>query len=195
MLTEYHTEKEIIRDLNLASTKAYEMVEDGWFHNKLERMYKKNRKGGCVVQEYTINKQVYKLVVSWTKYKRNVYNIGIETEMDTNNGKTRFLFTTNNNPIIIASPHFTKRISSRCEHFIMFNYIFNQGSKYRRNGRDYELIKNINDIYVVRRSKENSRIIYAITALSMDMCTNKNYQELLSRIDSIIDTNDVYEWQ
>jgi hypothetical protein len=196
MITEYYNESEILREINTASEKAYDMINNGWFHKKLNRMYIKNKKFGHIIQEFTINKQKYSLIVYWTSDMPNYYNTSIETTIERKNGKTRIVFSKKDAPVVIASPHFFKRLKERCEFCTMFSSIFNEGTKYKRNGRDYELVKNFDDLIITRRSKENKRIVYAITALTSDMCSsNKNYQELLSRVDSDIDSNDVYEWQ
>jgi hypothetical protein len=194
MLTEYYNETELVTELNLVSDKL-ESMKNGWFGEKLLRLFKKNRQGGKLIQDLTYNKQKYIIEIIWdSSCKKGHFAYNITTRMETKNGQIKISFSQKDSPIFLYSPHYRKRYKERCEQTACFSYDL-KGIKYKRNGREYELIDMDTDIVITRRGKQEDRLRYWITALSRDMCTSKNYQELLSRVGSQIDNDDVYEWK
>lgn len=198
MLTEYHTEKELIAEFNAVYDKV-KIMEKGWFGKKLLRYFKKYKQGGRIFQDLTYNKQHYIIDVSWYERwcKHGYFTYNITTKIETKNGKLRFSFGAKDAPIMVYSPHYQKRHKERCERCEPVTWLLPmlQSVPYTRNGRTYELLDLETDIIIARRGKEDSRFLYCITALSRDMCTNKNYQELLSRVGKQIDNDDVYDWK
>lgn len=195
MLTEYHTEKELIAEFNAVYDKVKIMVQ-GWFGKKLLRYFKKYKQGGRIFQDLTYNKQHYRIHASWHERwcKHGYFTYNITTEIETKNGKLIFSFGDKDTPILVYSPHYQKRYKERCAPVTWLLPML-QSVPYTRNGRTYELLDLDTDIIIARRGKEDSRFLYCITALSRDMCTNKNYQELLSRVGKQIDNDDVYDWK
>ena len=203
MLTEYHTEKELIAEFNAVYDKVT-IMKQGWFGKKLLRYFKKYKQGGCICQNLTYNKQHYMIDVSWCErsYKHGYFTYNITTQIETKNGKLMFSFGDKDGLIMVCSPHCQKRYKERCEQRykerceqVKWLSSMLQSVPYTRNGRTYELLDLETDIIIARRGKEDSRFLYCITALSRDMCTNKNYQELLSRVGKQIDNDDVYDWK
>ena len=196
MITEYYTEKELVKELNEVSDKFEEMKE-GWFGEKLLKLFKKYKKGGRIVQTITHKNQKYDINVIWVdnSHRTQDFGVNISTSYETKNGKVKIDFSQKDKPIIIKTPHFVKRDKERSSTSeILVELMSNV--KYIRNGMEYELIEaNTNDVIISRRGKEEKRILVFITLLTKDMCTNKNYKELLSRVDNIIDKSDTYQWK
>ena len=198
MITEYYTDNDLVKEATIISNRFANMLL-GEFGDKLLKLFKKNKTiGGKATKTITYNKQNYLVTIIWDKnaYKTQDFYFNIETTYETKNGKMTMMFSDKNNPIQIASPHYIKRNKERKsygDHFFMDK---TKIIKYKRNGRDYELFDtNDNAILITRRSKENEKLFYLITFLTRDMCTNKNYKELFSRIDNQIDNDDVYNWK
>jgi hypothetical protein len=191
MLTKYYTEEELLKELDIIIEKYYDM-RNGWLGKKLSRLQKK-QKYGCLLQQITYNKQVYDTV---TMFENKMIYTSMNTSIESKYGKFFIHFTAKHQMVFVQTPHYTKRCGERCG-FISQDATQIASTKYRRNDKEYELFEMTdgNCISIVRRSKTNKRLVYFITALNREMCTSKNYQELLSRVGKQIDDDDIYEWK
>lgn len=199
MITEYYTEKELVQEIEKACAK-FEEMKNGWFGKKLIKVFKVHKQGGTLFQTMTLNKQVYHIEIIWGEKSHKDYGFGycIKTEYETKKGKLLVSFENGSKNILIHTPHFRKRVKERkTDKYCNINDIIS--TKYVRNGREYELFNySEKDVLVTRRGKSEKRIIWLITALTRDMCTNKNYTELLSRLDNHIENFDdysVFNWR
>lgn len=194
MITEHHSDIEITNEVGKAIIKCNEML-NGWFGKKLAKLVKRYKSVNIITQQFTLNNQVYFIKVTWTEetYKNGDISLIIVTYYETKNGKV-FITFDRRSRIFIYSPHYMKRQKERMIGDCML-YDRLKGVKYTRNGKEYELLTHDDDIIISRRSKENKNMMYFITLLNRDIVTNKNYTELLSRIDNQIDSDDVYEWK
>lgn len=187
MLTIYHTDKELVNELNLVTNKFYQML-DSWLREKLQRQMKKN-KNGSYLREINIKGQKYEVQIFWNN---NDMYFNILTFIETDNGKCRIDFGNEKAKIFYSTPHFNKRAKERYGKSLTL-FTENNYTKYKRNNRDYILIKTTEDNFIVARiSKIEPRIVYLITYLTREMCNNN--EELLSKIGKSIDENDIYEW-
>lgn len=71
--------------------------------------------------------------------------------------------------------------------------------KYNRKGKEYELWVNGDGVFITKR--ECGNVVYDITFLRIDQCTDENYKKLLDQasicnlINENIDTWETYEWK
>lgn len=194
MITEYYSETELVNELNLACDKL-ESMKNGWLGQKLLRLFKKSRTGGKYFQDFTLNKQKYSAEIAWdSNSKQGYYYFNIITYIETKCGKLKISFSNKYSPIFVYSPHYRKRFKERAQQMCCFTQLL-EYVPYIRNKKEYELVDIGEDIVISRRGKIEKRLSFWITTLSKDMCTSKNYQELLSRVGKQIDNDDVYEWK
>ena len=193
MITEYYTEEDLINEFNVISLRVSKMLK-GWLGAKLSKILKKPH-NGSYTQELTYKKQKYILTIVWfDTFEKYSYKYNISTKFEGGNGCIHVSFTSVNQPIMVYTPHYKKRYKERgsVEDFYSKDLKF---VPYKRNNKDYELIDLNDDIIITRRSNYDKRLVFCITTLSRDMCTSKNYKELLSRVDKTIDTDDIYTWK
>lgn len=196
MITEYYTEKDIIKELDNVCFK-FKLMLSGWFGDMLLKLFKRNKNGGKYNQVLHINKQKYIIIVTWGNraHKTEDFAYNIFTHYESKNGKMTIHFDDEGNDIIITSPHYRKREKERSNLNIAFKDEIKK-IKYVRNNKEYELLVNNDDIIISRRSKENPKLVYYITLLSRDMCNNKNYTNLISSIENNLnDFIDAYDWK
>lgn len=199
MITEYYTEHELMQEIKKACIKFNDM-KNGWLKEKLIKLFKKYKQGGSIIQQFTINKQVYFAEIIWGNNSHNDYCFGycIKTEYETRKGKLLISFEKGTNTILIHTPHFRKRVKERnLNKYCCIHDLYS--TKYVRNGREYEMFNySDKDLLVARRGKTEKNIIWLITAINKDNCTSKNYTNLISRLDKHIKNFDdlsVYEWK
>ena len=197
MLTEYSSYDDIRKFRDKAVSKLLEMKkEDSWFYKKIRRyIIKIKGKKTCIplLASFKVDSQEVSVIVFPTigkmdKLSHLIYLLSVTIE--TNKGKNLIIL---GKEIIIASPHFAKRVFERSDLYkdiILGNC---NTTKYIRNGKEYELILADNSVYISRRPCEDIR--HLITFLTKDMCTSKNYQELFERAGKAIDEHDIYKWK
>lgn len=205
MITEYHSDKEIYKEIDGCRNKFNEMWVS-WLSNDVMRYIRKNKRRAKENSIMTPTKTF--------KYKNQVYGIrfmyhyglkklmcSLSTQVETPKGKIVICFSYNkNDEISLLLPHYRQRRRQReCKgvSVIMDDYTNEKAIKYNRNGKEYELIIDtlFNEISITRVGKEAPKIRYFITTLHMETCTGKNYQELFKRADACIDSCDIYEWK
>lgn len=193
MITEYHNEEDVLRELTCAVERFWSMW-NGWMEKKVCHL-KRASKMEYATKDIHVNKQQYKVLVCWDKHVKS-YAISLQTMYDTTRGKIRIAFSPylEKERIIIESPHFTKRVRERNKRFVADNF---NTVKYTRNGRQYELLVYPDDgiVDITRRSLKHPNMTYFITTMNIDMCTGKNYQELLHRAADGASFDDIFEWK
>ena len=203
MLTEYSTYDEIraFRDKVL---EKYNDMKVGWLGKEIVRqLLEWKRRGGVksytksFVRTFKVDNQevTFNLTPLIDKDGRLItdkYGFGLSTFVETKQGKMSYTFPKSEKDIHITTPHYRKRINERFDCDMIPDIINCERVPYMRNGRKYELILHKDSVMITRRIEED--IIIFITFLHKDMCTGMNYQNIIERAGTIIDTDDVYEW-
>lgn len=190
MITNRHTEKDILKEVEKARNK-YNQMYYGWFGKKISRLQKK-KYIGFLIQQFTIERQKYNIHIAFVE---KTFFQFISTTFHKESGKYTLQFSANKNgEILITSPHFKSRAKERNGNII--THSFNPKiARYIRDGVEYELRVEDDIIDITRRSKENPTIVYYITTLNVETCKSKNLQELISRATSMFDVQDIWEWK
>lgn len=197
MLTEYSSLDDI-RAFRDKTMKKIEQMLKGWLGCEIRRkkiLWKKQKEKTPMTIIFTIDNQKvgFDIIASKTKYGRvgKNSNFSIYTQMETKNGKIYLYFS--GDQVDILTPHFRKRYSERFCDKVLLQPDKEKEVPYKRNGNDYILYHNEKSVAIIRPLADDVRVY--VTFLHIDMCTSKNYQELLKMVGKKIDEIDIYEWK
>lgn len=200
MLTEYSTYDDI-RKFRDKVLEKYEDMKRGWLGKKILRqvvLWKRDRKNYSMFQTFKLENQVVELEIypafyADGTYTSRWYNFRLCSAFETNKGRVWMMFSKTTDDIYFWTPHCMSRFKERFDSIAIPHVAAMEKVPYERDGKRFEFILHEDSVFIARRPEPD--IVICITFLHRDMCTSRNYQELLERAGKDIDEHDIYVWK
>lgn len=195
MITEYMTEDELLR-FREGVIRKYEAMKNGSCSSKIHRWLINSRQcksSKPLILEYDYQGQRMYAVLTPLN-KKWYYGLEIITDVESSKGRRRYKFHAFSHEIHIYTTHSLVRHHQRFMYKSKWSEIYQATVPYIRNGERYEMRIYNNEHVMITKRKGN--LVYVITYLHVDDCTDDKYKELFARIDKpIYSENDIYVWK
>lgn len=203
MLVEKFTTKEL-RQFRKKLMDKFDAMCDGWLGAELRKMSIRQRRSANQIWKgltVTVDKQKCYIGILCSTQK-GAFFASIQTFIETSKGRVGVTFFTDDDLIMVTTPHYRKREKERLDFSSIYLVENEKVCSYLRHGCVYQLIVNNDAVKVTVDMGDNVRKY--ITVLHKDMCTGKHYQNLLKQLEDntensllndTIDAASIYEWE
>ena len=203
MLTEYSSYDDIRKFIKKAIEKKDEMYYNGWLGKEVYKHILKWKDEKDIKSRTTfynayftlenqrVNMEFCPYLNEYGRVDKKNVSTRMTTFIETNSGKICISF--NGEKITMLTPHFQKRSKERVGLDRWCSDFDEHKIPYKRNNRNYEL--HIYGNYVLITKKDKHGILWYITIIHRDKCTDQNYANLFKRAGKAIDEQDIYEWK